>query len=372
MSRTSNVGKITVGLILAIVATVACAAQTSAPCTVPSGTSPFEFRSGQNTLRGFIDLPGTPGKHPLILIVHGSGGTDVMRGDGGFNSSYDEMRAAFRAAGIATAIWDKAFSGCSEGHYKVHTPLIERTDETVAAFDHLKRRDDIDPARIGLWAISEGGWVAPMTAVRRPEVAFLIMASSPGRDAPSETQYFAFNRLTQSGVGKSEAEQAVAVLRRAYAIGIAGASHEEFLSAIEPLEKYPLFARELRITETPEMKTSPEAAADYRANQQARDYVLRADTYLAQLRQPTLAIYGDQDIQQDWRTNVQVYKDSFNKAHNRDLTIKIYPGAGHNLYREPRKEGESSGRSKFVEGYIDLMVQWLRTRGFTTQRSSPV
>ena len=45
----------------------------------------------------------TPGKHPLILILHGSGGTLVMRGDGGFNRSYDEMRAAFRAAGIATA-----------------------------------------------------------------------------------------------------------------------------------------------------------------------------------------------------------------------------------------------------------------------------
>lgn len=120
------------------------------------------------------------------------------------------------------------------------------------------------------------------------------------------------------------------------------------------------------------MKASPEAAAAYRANQQARDHLLRADTYLVQLRQPTLAIYGDRDIPEDWRTNVQVYKESFEKAHNRDLTIKIYPGAGHNLYREPGKEGEASGRSKFVDGYLDLMVQWLRTRGFTTQRSSPV
>lgn len=368
MSVTSSVGRTACGLLLAIAGAAIAHAEAPLTCAPPSGTELLEFRSGQNTLRGFIDLPSTPGKHPLILIVHGSGGTDVMKGNGGFNSSYDEMRTAFRAAGIATAVWDKAGSWCSEGGYKVGTPLIERTDETVAAFDHLKRREDVDPARIGIWAISEGGWVAPMTAVRRPEVAFLIMVSSPGRDAPSETQYFAFNRLTQLGVGKSEAEQAVAVLRRAYAIAAAGASHEEFLSAIEPLEKYPVFAEELRITETPEMKTSPEAAAGYRTNQLARDYLLRADTYLAQLRQPTLAIYGDQDIQVDWRTSVPVYTESFAKAHNRDLTIKIYPGAGHNLYREPGKEGKTSGRSQFVDGYIDLMVQWLRTRGFTTQR----
>lgn len=364
----SRVGKITVGLLLATVAVATSPAQDAAHCTVPSGTMPLEFRSGQNTLRGFIDLPSTPGKHPLILIVHGSGGTDVMRGDGGFNSSYDEMRAAFRAAGVATAVWDKAWSGCSKGGYLVGTPLIERTDETIAAFDHLKRRDDVDPARIGIWAISEGGWIAPMTAVRRPEVAFLIMVSSPGRDAASETQYFAFNRLRQLGVGNAEAEQAIAVLRRAYAIAAAGGSHEEFLSAIEPLEKYPVFGLELRITETPEMKTSPNAAAYYRTNQQARDHLLSADTYLVQLRQPTLAIFGDQDIQVDWHTSVQVYKESFAKAGNRDLTIKIYPGAGHNLYRDPEKEGKTSGRSQFVDGYLDLMVQWLRTRGFTTQR----
>jgi uncharacterized protein len=364
----SSVGKITVGLLLAIVTVATCPAQAAAPCPAPSGTVPIEFRSAQNTLRGFIDLPSTPGKHPLILIVHGSGGTDVMRGDGGFNSSYDEMRAAFRAAGIATAIWDKAGSGCSEGRYSIGTPFVERTDETVAAFDHLKRRDDIDPARIGLWAISTGGWIAPMTAVRRPEVAFLIMVSSPGRDAASENEYYAFNRLTQLGVGKSEAEQAVAVLRRAYAIVSAGGSHEEFLAAIEPLEKYPVFGRELGITETREMKASPETAAVYRTDQQARDHLLRADTYLAQLRQPTLAIFGDQDVQVDWRRSVPVYKESFEKAHNRDLTIKIYPGAGHNLYRTAEPDGEPSGRSKFVDGYLDLMVQWLRTRGFTTQR----
>jgi pimeloyl-ACP methyl ester carboxylesterase len=355
-------------LILAITGAATAHAQPPRSCPPPSGTVPFEFRSGQNTLRGFIDLPSTRSKHPLILIVHGSGGTDVMRGNGGYNSSYDEMRAAFRRAGIATAVWDKAGSGCSEGGYIVGTPLVERTEETVAAFDHLKRRDDIDPARTGLWAISEGGWIAPMTAARRPEVAFLVVVSGPGRDAAWENQYYAFNRLIQLGVGKAEAEQAVAVLRRAYAIVSAGGSHEEFLAAIEPLERYPLFGRELHITETPQMKASPEAAAAYRVNQQARDYLLRADAYLGELRQPTLAIFGDRDIQVDWRTSVQVYKESFKRAHNGDLTIKIYPGAGHNLYRAAGPADEGPGRSQFVEGYLDLMVQWLGSRGFTTQR----
>jgi len=107
-------------LAIALLGAVACA-QAQPDCTVPAGTSPFEFKSGQNTLRGFIDRPKAPGKHPAILIVHGSGSTDVTRGNGGYNSSYDEMRAAFRRSGLATVIWDNAGRG------------LHRADGRVAA-----------------------------------------------------------------------------------------------------------------------------------------------------------------------------------------------------------------------------------------------
>ncbi|HKS58676.1 MAG TPA: alpha/beta hydrolase, partial [Steroidobacteraceae bacterium] len=142
-----------------------------------------------------------------------------------------------------------------------------------------------------------------------------------------------------------------ATLRRAYLVARAGGSHAEFLAAIEPLEKYPLFG-ELRITETPEMKTSAAAAADYRTNQQAPDYVLRADTYLRELQQPTLAIFGGRDIQVDWRTSERVFREIFG-AGNSALTLKVFPDAGHNLYGTD---------STFVKGYVDLMVDWLKQR----------
>lgn len=338
-------------LVLALLGGIATGAQANSTCSVPSGTQPFEFKAGQNTLRGFIDLPRAPGKHPLILIVHGSGSTDVTRRNG-YNGSYDELRTAFREAGFATAIWDKAGNGCSEGSYSVQTPLVERTDETIAAIDHFKPHDDVDAARIGLWAISLGGWIAPMAAVRRPEIAFLIVVSGPGRDAASQMEYYAFNRLVQTGVDAAEARQAVAALHRAYAIAGAGGSRAEYLAAIEPLEKYPVFGREMQITETPQMKVSAEAARIYYAHQRARDYALSADTYLRALRQPTLAIFGDRDVQVDWRTSVKIYRESFELAGNRDLTVKVFKNAGHELSEE--------GGSGFVDGYVELMVDWLR------------
>ncbi len=347
-------------LSIALFGAVACAHAEPA-CTVPAGTSAFEFTSGQNTLRGFIDRPASAGRHPAILIIHGSGSTDVTHGDGGYNSSYDELRAAFRRSGFATVIWDKAGNGCSEGRYAIGTPLVERTDETVAAADALAKRDDIDPTRIGLWAISIGAWSAPMAAVRRPEIAFLIVVSAPGGDALAENEYYALSRLRESGVSTAEAQAAVETLRRAYALANAGATHREFLAAIEPLEKYPVFGTELGITESPQMKTSPVAEATFRTNQQARDSLLRADTYLRELHQPTLAIFGGRDTQVDWRASVRAYRESFALAGNRELTIKVFDDVGHNLYRDGA--ADSSHHSRFVAGYIELMVEWLHAHG---------
>src|SRR5688572_1956364 len=86
-------------------------------CAVPDATQAFEFVSGQNTLRGFIDLPPGPGPHPVILIIHGSGTTDVFHASTVYNGLYAELRQTFREAGFATAVWDKAGNGCSTGSY---------------------------------------------------------------------------------------------------------------------------------------------------------------------------------------------------------------------------------------------------------------
>src|SRR5690349_11413544 len=88
------------------------------PCIPPAGASAIEFQSGGNTLRGFIDLPAQGAKHPAILIVLGGGNSDVT-----VDSYLTEIRAAFKKAGIATLIWDKAGNGCSSGRYASAFPI---------------------------------------------------------------------------------------------------------------------------------------------------------------------------------------------------------------------------------------------------------
>lgn len=75
-----------------------CAAAEAEQCKPPDGTQPFEFVDGENVLRGFVDLPKGTGPHAAVLIIHGSGKTDVFRGGGFYYGSYERLRNTFREA----------------------------------------------------------------------------------------------------------------------------------------------------------------------------------------------------------------------------------------------------------------------------------
>jgi len=109
-------------LVLLLGDSAICAADSTRQCAVPVGTKSFVFSSEGHTLRGFIEATAGGRNQPAILILHGSGSTDVMhddRSDGGY---YRAQREAFRSAGLATVVWDKAGDGCSEGQYPTRNP----------------------------------------------------------------------------------------------------------------------------------------------------------------------------------------------------------------------------------------------------------
>lgn len=339
---------------LALAASPASPVRAQEACALPAGTMPFAFESGGNRLRGFVDLPDGAGRHPAIVFVHGAGPTDVSGRDPGFNGSYDRLRAVFRRAGIATVAWAKAGDGCSEGGYAADAVVVDRTSETVAAVAALRQREDIDPARIGLWGISQGGRIAPMAAVRDPGIAFLIVVSGSGQESGAEAAYQVSHLLRRQGVDAAEAERAGAALRRAIAIAGAGGSREEFLAAVAPLQKYPLYAG---------MGIGDAAGINWLAP----DHVLRVDTYLAQLRQPTLAIFGDRDTMVDWRAGADAFREAFARSGNPGLTLRIFEGADHGLFPaiDRPRDREERGRTAYVDGYPELMAGWLEEHGFT-------
>lgn len=336
------------------------AAGDSLRCVVPADTVPFEFASDGNLLRGFIDPPTTAGRHPAIVIVHGSGTTDITQGGGPYNGSYEEMRAAFRSAGIATVVWDKAGNGCSDGGYMHADDVYARANEVVAAVKALQTREDIDASRIGAWGISQGGWIAPIAAVRSSGIRYLILVSGPGKDFFSTWAYQAMNQLRADGVPEQEAKAAVATMRHALIVMQAGGTYEEFTKASQPLLKYPVFGKQLGIT-----GGTPETYAKGQSPPFMRIWATSADTYLSELDVPLLAVFGDRDDKIDWRESVHAYREASERAGNRDLTIKVFENASHDLFAvDAAKAAKNPAAPQLVPGYLATMIAWLRARNF--------
>src|SRR5580658_2525951 len=134
-------------------------------------------RSG-NKLAGTLTLPRSPGPHPAVLLITGSGPQDrdeALLGHRPFLVISDYLTRR----GIAVLRVDDRGVGKSTGKFAEAT-TVDFAADARASVDFLKVRKDIDPKQIGLIGHSEGGIIAPMLASESSDIAFIVMLAGPG------------------------------------------------------------------------------------------------------------------------------------------------------------------------------------------------
>ena len=143
------------------------------------------------TISGTLVKPPGRGPFPVVVFVHGSGPWTR-----GAPSALDQYLAA---NGIASWIYDKRGVGKSGGVYthKVDAARFELlAADAIAGVKMLSKRPDIDTTRIGVWGISQAGWIIPIVAARAPEVDFTVIVSGPITTLSQEGY---FSELTGEG-----------------------------------------------------------------------------------------------------------------------------------------------------------------------------
>ncbi len=148
------------------------------PTPLPAGFAGAEavaFASADGTrLHGWF-LPaqtpesGSPGgdaRAPTVLHVHGNAGNIT---------SHLGFSERLPGAGFNVFIFDYRGYGESEGTARKRDDLIA---DTAAALDALLARPDVDPARIGMLAVSLGGGIGLSVMADRPEIAAAVVEST--------------------------------------------------------------------------------------------------------------------------------------------------------------------------------------------------
>jgi pimeloyl-ACP methyl ester carboxylesterase len=134
-------------------------------------------------LAGTLTLPGGPGPHPAVLLLHGSGRLDRDANTGRLRMALGPpLAAALAAAGIATLRYDRRGVGATPGNWRT-TGFTDNRLDAAAALRALTARPDI--GAVGVVGHSEGA-VHAMTLAAHPDVAAVVLLAGfarPGEDA---------------------------------------------------------------------------------------------------------------------------------------------------------------------------------------------
>ncbi|PFG43627.1 hypothetical protein ATJ88_2333 [Isoptericola jiangsuensis] len=105
---------------------------------------------------------------PGVVFVHGAG-------TGSSAQAFRDLADLLASAGVATLVPDKRLDTYStrDRDYEHMALDYERS------VDLLRTVDGVDPARVGVYAESEGTWIAPVMQVDDPTIAFTVLVSAP-------------------------------------------------------------------------------------------------------------------------------------------------------------------------------------------------
>lgn len=236
-------------------------------------------------LEGTVLIPRAPGPHPAVALVHGSGG--------GSRSALIDQAEYLAHHGIAALVYEKR----SVGYSFANRDFELLAEDALAAVRLLRERPEVDPARVGLWGVSEGGWVVPIAAARSSHVAFAILVSAPNVSPQSQAVWAFDDALRRFG--------APAGFRRALVLAL---SMSEF-------------------------------------NYSRHDPV----PALENTRQPVLALYGTNDHAIPLVQSAHVLTQTLERGGNRSYTIRFFTDADHDLH-----VGDG-----FAPGYLETMANWI-------------
>ncbi|MFC4591871.1 alpha/beta hydrolase family protein [Sphaerisporangium corydalis] len=248
----------------------------SAPAGLAAAEVSFTAKDGV-VLHGTVIAPApAPGsgtrRRAALVMMEGAGN----RGRGNLLPEAE----AFARRGIVTLIYDKR----TVGYSLVHRDYSVLADDALAGLRLLRSRADVDPGRLGLWALSEGAFAAPLAASRSADVKFLITVGAVGIAPAAQTAWQYGEYLRHAGVSGS-------------------LPHTLQSTAIRMTMSAGIF---------PEANFDPAPAWE-------------------RVRQPVLAQWGALDRQAIPQESGRIIRQALERGGNTRHTIRIVPGLRHNL-----------------------------------------
>jgi uncharacterized protein len=305
----------------------------------------FEHRG--DILQGTLLYPRGEGPWPCVITLQGSG--DTARDNFGY---FPPIWSIFLNAGIAVFAYDKPGVGGSSGDWRDLT-LNERADEALSAIRLVADDPQIMVSSVGLFGHSQGGWVAPIAAAKRPnEVSFLIVQSAPGITCQDQCIHDVVHSMRADGYPDPVVDDAAAFMQSLVAAGERNTSFEDVSRDLLVKNRHQPWCEYFWIDDEQTWKF-------FRRS-------WRGDPHPAEVWRdvhcPVLALFGEDDHLLPVEESIQTLREALERAGNANVAIKLVREANHQfLVAEP---------DEFVAGYEEAIRGWieqLRAELFTAR-----
>ncbi len=281
-------------------------------------------------LSGTLTLPRGAGPHPAVVLLTGSGPQDrdeALMGHRPFFVLADHLTRA----GIAVLRCDDRGVAKSTGNFSQATHL-DFVEDALAAVSWLRTRKEIDPQRIGLVGHSEGGIVAPLAAVKKPnEIAFIVLLAGVG--VPVEELLIRQGTDIARVMGASEELLAKSTAAQRELFPLLKQATDR--AAAEKMARQ-IMTRQLAeyTAEQRQAMGLSEAMIESQSKMAASPWFRQLLAYdprptLRRVRCPVLAINGEKDLQVAAKENLGAIREALTAGGNTRVQIVEFPGLNH-------------------------------------------
>jgi pimeloyl-ACP methyl ester carboxylesterase len=288
------------------------------------------FTNGNVTLSGTLLLPPTKGPHPAVVIMNGS--SPWVRSAARFIGDF------FALNGVVALIYDKRGCGRSTGDLST-SGYDDLAGDALAGLELLKNRPDINPHQIGLWGISQGGYIVPLAASRCADVAFIISVSGPGITPEAQMAYCVEHWMKAAGYSKADVNEAGSLYLLNCRYQRTGSDWNKVEAARKAAQNKPWY------------NACPMLDASAVDKLSLLTWTYDPVPTLHKVHCPVLSVYGELDPLVPAKESADIWETALREAGNHDVVIKIFPIAVHAM--------QDTRTGLQVPGFWILQREWL-------------
>lgn len=269
----------------------------------------------------------SPAGETAIVALHGAGmGTrDYFL--------YEHLHRILPPAGIGVVTFDRRGEGESTGD-------ASRGRFQVQAEDALAVREAVPVEKVGVWGVSQGGWIAPLAAAQSDRIAFVVGVASTGVTPAEQMMYATAQQLRLDGYGDDVVERALDLRRR----------FEDSVHGL-PLDEQELRADLLAALDEPWFRhlwLPPTLLDEEGRGLWIEEMDFDPRPIFAQVRVPALLFFGGRDSWTPVEPSVEAWQ-----AVRGDVEIVVIPEAEHEM---------TVPDGTIAPEYEQKLVDWLVSR----------